>query len=168
MPSSRRMLRGFLGALAILREKTGTRLPIATVVVHKVASAVKKLFPGIRRLHLVGSRLRHKYGRDLDFVAVVDDLADVPTRNILDITIGTLKVNLFAALPREVEASILEFGLGADIMRWKRAAIRKGLKLNRYGLWKGERLVAYRMAEIAAILGMPLKPELVYTLENPL
>jgi len=168
MPSSRRMLSRFFLALEAVRKKTGMRLPIATVVVHKVAADVKKRFPKFRRLHLVGSRLRHKYARDLDFVAVVEAHADAEPRNILDVTVGPIRVNLFVALPLEVEASILEFGLGADILRWKLSAVRKGLTLNRYGLWRKGRIVTHRMAEIAAILGMPLKPELVYTLENPL
>lgn len=168
MPSSRRMLSRLFLALGAVREKTGLRLPIATIVVHRIAEAVRKTFPRILRLHLVGSRLRHKYGRDVEFVAVVEHLEDMPSRNVVGLKIANLKVDLFFSLPQEVEASILEFGLGADIMRWKRAAIRKGLKLNRYGLWKNGKLVAVKMAEIAAILGMPLKTELVFSLENPL
>jgi hypothetical protein len=67
-----------------------------------------------------------------------------------------------------MEAAILEFGLGLDIIRWKRAAISMGYQLNRYGLWRGKVLVTQKMAQISSILGLPLKPHLVYTLKNPL
>lgn len=144
------------------------RIPIATALIFKAAQSIRKIFPQIQRLHLVGSRLRHKYGRDLDFVAVVDSVGDMPSRNILDLSYGGFKINLFFATPEEAETTILEFGLGFDIMRWKRAAIAKGLKLNRFGLWKDSRVVTRKMAEIAAVLGMPLKPFLVMTLRNPL
>jgi hypothetical protein len=144
------------------------RLPIATLIVLRTAQAIKKMFPTVRRLYLVGSRLRHKYGRDLEFVAEVDRLEDMPGRNVIGLYFGTLKVDLFFSLPDEVDTHILEFGLGRDIMRWKRTAIRKGLKLNRFGLWKGPRKITGDMKKIAAILGLPLKPHLVFSRQNPL
>jgi DNA polymerase/3'-5' exonuclease PolX len=143
------------------------REAISTIQVGLVAKAVKNLFPTIKKLHLVGSRLRHKVGRDLDFVAVVDDEKSMPTRNVTT-TIGSMKLNVFFSLPSEVETHILEFGLGFDIMRWKRAAIKKGFKLNRYGLWKKGIKVTGSMRRIATLIGMPLKPHLVYSLKHPL
>lgn len=150
-----------------VRKKTVPRAPISIALIREVAKALRRMFPKIQKLHLVGSRIRHAYARDLDFVAVVRDLRDMPGRNVT-LKIGNLTVNLFASLPDEVETHILEFGLGADIMRWKRAAKRKGFKLNRYGLWRKGVKVSGKMAEIAALIGMPLKPFLVDTLRNPL
>ena len=151
------------------RKKAGKspRATIPTIKVATVAKSIRGAFPKIKALHLVGSRLRHRYGRDLDFVAVVDDLGDVPGR-ALTLQAGDTKINLFVSLPEEVETHILEFGLGFDIMRWKRAAIQKGLKLNRYGLWKNGVKVTGSMRKIAQLLGMPLKSHLVFSLRNPL
>lgn len=154
-------------ALGAIRKKSGTRPPIATGDIVLTARAMKLMFPQIEALHLVGSRLRRKVGRDLDFVAVVDDVRNMPARNLTDLEFGGRMVNLFFATPDEVEPSILEFGLGADDIRWKKAAKAKGFRLNRFGLWKGPRRLSNRMAEIAKILGMPLKPFLVLSLENP-
>ena len=147
-----------------MAEKKGARLPIATLVVRETARTVKKAIPGIRRLHLVGSRLRHSYARDLDFVAVSPQMAGRNTT----IRIGTLTVNLFFSSPRDVEAAILEFGLGFDILRWKRKAKSLGYRLNRYGLWRGQVVVTRKMAQIASLLDLPLRPFLVYTLKHPL
>lgn len=164
------MLNEFLLAASSFPSKKNLppRLPIATLLVLRTAQAIKKMFPTIRHLYLVGSRLRHKYGRDLEFVAEVNRLEDMPGRNVIGLKFGTLKVDLFFSLPDEVDTHILEFGLGRDIMRWKRFAIRKGLKLNRFGLWKGPKRISTNMREIAAILGVPLKPHLVFSRQNPL
>jgi len=147
------------------KAKAPPRLPIATALVEQTAKAIKDLHPKIKQLHLVGSRLRHKYGRDLDFVAVTDDLA-LFGRNAT-LRVGDFKVNLFFASTKNVEATILEFGLGLDIMRWKRKAIERGYRLNRYGLWHGKVFVSAEMGRIAALLELPLKPFLVYTLKHP-
>lgn len=145
------------------------RVPIASFLVQAAAKTTHKMFPQVQELHLVGSRLRHKYGRDLEFVAVVEDEADMPARNMVDaLKTDGFDVDLFFSLPDEVEMHILEFGLGFDIMRWKRAAMAKGYHMNRYGLWRGKHLVTQKMAEVAKLLGMPLKPFLVATLNNPL
>jgi DNA polymerase/3'-5' exonuclease PolX len=142
------------------------RLPISTEVVKNAAFLVKRLFPVILRLHLVGSRLRHKYGRDIDFVAVIKD----PSLAGMNKTVkfGSISVNLFTANPSNVEAAILEYGLGMDVKRWKRAAKDRGFKLNRYGLWRKGTLISSKMDPIAGLLGMALKPSLVYSLDNPL
>lgn len=155
-----------MGIKTAARRKEGVpaRVPIETLLVRETAKAVKRLIPEVRHLHLVGSRLRHRYGRDLDFVAVSPTLAG---RN-KTLKVGNLTVNLFFSSQQEVEPAILEYGLGFDIMRWKRKAISMGYRLNRYGLWKGSALVSVKMAEISSLLGLPLKPSLVYTLRNPL
>jgi DNA polymerase/3'-5' exonuclease PolX len=156
-----------MGIRTAARKKIGRtpRMPIATLLVGETAKAIKALHPGIKDLHLVGSRLRHRYGRDLDFVAVTDQPA-VTGRNAT-LRVGDFKVNLFFADKDNVESAILEFGLGLDILRWKRKAIDRGYRLNRYGLWKGKVLVSSEMGKIAALLGLPLKPQLVYTLKHP-
>lgn len=155
-------------AAALKKKNLPPRLPIATLLVLRTAQAIKKMFPTVRNLYLVGSRLRHKYARDLEFVAEVDRLEDMPGRNMIGLKFGTLKVDLFFSLPNEVDTHILEFGLGYDIMRWKNTAKRKGFKLNRFGLWKGPTRVTTNMRKIAALLGLPLKPHLVFSRQNPL
>jgi len=176
-----------LGIRTAAKKKIG-RLPrmiIETIVVKRTADQVRALFPQVERLHLVGSRLRHRYARDLEFVAVVKDERNLPGRTLVNIfgrppdkeiakmspariEALPLKIDLFFALPEEVEATILEFGLGLDNIRWKKQAIKKGLKLTRYGLFKGSKLVTRKMEEIAALIGIPLKPHLVHSLKNPL
>jgi hypothetical protein len=155
-----------LGVFAQGAKRT-RRLPIETAVVVSAARFVRKRFPKIRRLHLVGSRLRRKVGRDIDFVAVVAS-RQLTRRNVLDLPFGNLNINVFFTLPDEVEPAILEFGLGMDDVRWKRKAKAMGLTLNRYGLWKGSVRVSNKMKEIAAILDLPLKPFLLMSLRNPL
>jgi len=165
------VMSGYLSGIRTAAARKKSKPPreiIRTIIVRDLARRVVREFPQIRRLHLVGSRLRHRYARDVEFVAVVDDERNMPSRNIVNALDGPVKVDLFFSLPDEVEPHILEFGLGFDIMRWKRAAIAKGYKLTRYGLWKGNARVSNRMAEIAVLIGMPLKPNLVWSLENPL
>jgi hypothetical protein len=149
-------------------QKTRPRVPIHTLVITEAALAVKRIFPKIKRLHLVGSRLRRPVGRDIEFVAVVRNKRDLPARNMRGaIKVNNFKVDLFFALPDEVETTILEFGLGLDNIRWKKAAKDRGFKLNRFGLFKGSKKISGSMIEIAGILGKPLKPFLIVSLENP-
>lgn len=139
-------------------------MPIATLLIHKVAKAVKELYRA-KAVYLVGSRLRHKYGRDLDFTAEVNK--SMAGRNVT-FKIGQLSVNVFFASSEDIEATTLEFSLGMDSIRWKKKARSMGFVLNRYGLWyKGVR-VTTKAKEIAAVLGMKLKPFVMTTLENPL
>lgn len=171
-----------MGIRTAARKKIG-KLPraiIETIVVKGIANRIKSVFPQVERLHLVGSRLRHREARDVEFVAAVSSLNDMPGRALInifdrppdkDIKRGKTyppKVDLFFATPEEVEAHIIEFGLGLDNIRWKKAAKKKGYKLTRYGLFKGPVLVTQKMVEIARLIGMPLKPHLIMSLENPL
>lgn len=166
--TAKTILRGKVGLNDLGAVKEGERVDIAQSTVRTAAKAARKLFPQIEDLYLVGSRLRHKYGRDIDFVAVVNRALDLPGRNITDLAIGRLGLNLFFALPDEVEPTVLEFGLGMDVTRWKRRAIEKGYKLNRFGLWSGPVRVTNKLAEIAYLLDLQPKSFLFATLENPL
>lgn len=177
----------FLTLMGLLGYRTATRkqgpkpprMVIETLIVKKTAEKIKSIFPNIDRLHLVGSRLRHRDARDIEFVAVVEDPRNLIGRTIVnvfdrpddkDIKPGVSyppKVDLFFSLPSEVEAHILEFGLGLDNIHWKKAAQKKGYRLTRYGLFKGSVLVTQKMAQIARLLRLKLKPRLVYSLENP-
>lgn len=141
------------------------RMPIATLVVRETARTIKELYPKIEKLYLVGSRLRHREARDLDFVAA-SKVEEVNGRNVT-LRVGNMSVNLFFALSGEEEPTLLEFGLGLDIIRWKRQAIKLGFHLNRYGLWKGKALVSQKMVEIAQLIHMPLKSHLLFTLHHP-
>jgi DNA polymerase/3'-5' exonuclease PolX len=133
----------------------------------EAAPIVKKAFPKILRLHLVGSSLRHGEGKDIDFVAVVTEKG--PTdKNIIGFDLGGMTSDIFTTPEATVESFILEYGLGKDNIRWKMKAQKLGLKMNRYGLWQGETLVTAKMAEIAEKLGYPLKEHLTTSLRNPL
>lgn len=155
------------------------RAVIETIIVKNIAEKIRGIFPQIARLHLVGSRLRHREARDVEFVAVVEDPRNLIGRTIInvfdrpenkDIKPGKTyppKVDLFFSLPNEVESHILEFGLGMDNVRWKKAAQKKGYRLTRYGLFKGSILITQKMGEIAKLIGMKIKPSLVHSLKTP-
>jgi DNA polymerase/3'-5' exonuclease PolX len=140
------------------------------------ARVVKRLFPGIRKLYLVGASIRGKVGTDIDFVA------EMPTETKPDQVINVpllikvprrkrrvgVEVDVFFASPQTVKTTVLHYGLGKDIIRWKKIARSKGYKLNRYGLWKGMKRVTGSPTKIALILGTNLKPFIQATLDSPL
>lgn len=133
----------------------------------EAAKLVKEAFPKTKRLHLVGSTLRHGKGDDMDFVAVVEEkLPD--DKNIIGFKVGDTTSDIFFSLDATVESFIIEYGLGMDVIRWKTKAQKQGFKLNRYGLWDGATLVTAKMVEIADKLALPLKEKLVWSLNNPL
>ena len=148
--------------------KSKPRQKIASGVVIAAARKVRTMFPQVLTLHLVGSRLRHGEGRDLEFCAVVEDQASLPARTLVGATtVGNVAVDLFFALPSEIQMTILEFGLGLANMTWKRDAIKLGYRLNRYGLWRNGKLVTQNMWETARILGREVPSSLAFSLENP-
>jgi len=140
------------------------------------ARVVKRLFPGIRKLYLVGASIRGKVGTDIDFVA------EMPTETKPDQVINIpllikvprrkrrigVEVDVFFASPESVKATVLHYGLGKDIIRWKKIARSKGYKLNRRGLWKGKKRITGSVVRIAKMLGTDLKPFILATLGNPL
>ena len=155
-------------------------------LVQGAAKVVKKMFPSIRNLYLVGASIRGKTGSDIDFVAevpavtkrqqkIVEKLEKDQVINLpLKLPVPgrknrvAIETDVFFAYPDNLETTVLHYGLGKDIIRWKTIARDKGLKLNRYGLWKGSREVTGNVAEIAAILGTKLKPFIYGTMDNPL
>ena len=148
--------------------KSKPRQKISSGVVIAAARKVREMFPGISTLHLVGSRLRHVDARDIEFCAVVEDQASLPARTLVGATtVGNVAVDLFFALPSEIQMTILEFGLGLANMTWKRDAIKLGYRLNRYGLWRNGKLVTQNMWETARILGREVPSSLAFSLENP-
>lgn len=136
----------------------------------EAAVIVKKAYPDIKRLHLAGSSLRHGAGEDIDFVAVVDVKETVNEgKNKIGFSLdGEMKSDIFFTTEATLETFLIEYGLGKDNIRWKMKAQKQGLKLNRYGLWKGDELVTAKMAEIAKKLELPLKEHLTRSLEAPL
>jgi len=163
-----RKTRIFMGIQAARRKKSKPRRWAEGFLVGRAAREVQQTYPQALRLHLVGSRLRHPEARDLEFVVVVVQEEDMPARNVIDaLRVDGFDVDLFFATPDEVESHIIEYGTGMDIVRYKRAAIKRGYKLNRYGLWKGGRKVSGSMQEIMRFIKMPLKPHLVWSLEHP-
>lgn len=142
------------------------RNPVETIFIEAVVRKVKKVYRSVSRLYLVGSRSRRREAMDLDFVAVVPEDRTLSRRNAT-LEAWNMKVNIFFSRPKEVDPHIIEYGLGMDIVRWKRAAIKLGMKLNRYGLHDGSKV--YRsMRVIASRLGMKLKSHLVQIKANPL
>ena len=150
------------------QKKKSKRVPIDAAIIVASARAIRKLYPNIRKLYLVGSRLRRPIGRDIEFVAEVPPSKPMPRRAIPNaLPSAPFKVDVFFARPDEVDAHILQFGLGKDDIRWKRAAKARGLRLNRFGLWRGSVRIAGGMEEIAVLLGMPMKPFLLWSKRNP-
>lgn len=163
-----RKARVMMGIKAARPKKSKPRRWAEGFLVGRAAREVRQTYPQALRLHLVGSRLRHPEARDLEFVVVVSREEDMPSRNIIDaFRVDGFDVDLFFATPDEVETHIIEYGTGMDIVRYKRAAIQHGFKFNRYGLWKNDRKVSGSMRDIARLIGMPLKPHLVWSLEHP-
>lgn len=151
------------------KEGAPPRAVIETMIVRRVADFLHDSFPQIRSLHLVGSRLRHREARDLDFVATVPSADELPDGRMKTLSFGPIpKINVWFALPDELEMHVLHFGLGLDSIRWKRRAMERGYHLNQYGLWKGAKLVTQKMVKVAKLLDLPLKPFLVATVKNPL
>ena len=166
----------------------------STAAVHKhhaqlvkgAAKVVKKMFPSIRNLYLVGASIRGKTGSDIDFVAEVPAVTEKQQKiveklekdQVINIPLKlpvpgrknkiTIEMDVFFAYPDNVETTVLHYGLGKDIIRWKTIARDKGLKLNRYGLWKGSKRLTGDPGKIATILGTKLKPFIYGTLDNPL
>ena len=148
--------------------KSKPRQKIASGVVIAAARKVHSEYPMISTLHLVGSRLRHAEARDLEFVGVVPDEDPLPARTIpAAVTVAGVPVDLFFARPSEIGMTVLEFGLGLAITHWKRDAIKQGLRLNRYGLWRNGKLVTQNIWECARILGREVPSALAFSLENP-
>jgi DNA polymerase/3'-5' exonuclease PolX len=155
-------------------------------LIRGAARTVKKMFPQIKSLYLVGASIRGKVGTDIDFVAEVpavtpqqrkivqklerDQVINIPL--MLPVPGRKQKVrvetDIFFAYPTNLKTTVLHYGLGKDIIRWKTRARSRGYKLNRYGLWKGKKRITGSPARIAQILGTDLKPFINATLDHPL
>ena len=163
------------------RADDGKRFRRASVVVHAEAISSRLLaVPGVRRLEQAGSfrRGRETVG-DLDLLVEADDAAPVmeafvtfdevrqvlahgPTKSTVVLRNG-LQVDL-RVVPAESFGAALNYFTGskAHNVALRALAQKAGLKLNEYGLFRGEAAVAGRTEEdIYAALGLGyVEPEL--------
>lgn len=166
-----------LEGLALLAQRGGRR-PLGTVL--DLAEDLERRLaavPGVRRAALAGSvRRRRDTIGDLDFLVAADDAAAV-TRAFLALpevahvygtgatkTMVRLHTGMDADLrvvPDESFGAALHYFTGSKDhnVALRRLAIERGLKLNEYGVFAGERAIAGRTeADVYAALGLPFIP----------
>lgn len=157
------------------RKILGHVLPLAT----GIEEAMRKV-PGVRRAVVAGSvRRRQETVGDLDFLvttskpetameefAALPDVRGVVERGPTRMTVR-LKNGMLADLRVVADAAFgaaLQYFTGdkQHNVLLRQMAIKKGLKLNEYGLWKGrERVAARTEEEIYRKLGLPyIEPEI--------
>jgi hypothetical protein len=137
----------------------------------KLYNEIKDLLkPVVSKIELVGSASRlHDVVNDLDIVAVPKkDIKTYLETKGIQATSGAEKVinfnykgtpiNLWSVPSESYGASIIHFGSGKFIIALKRKAIEMGLKLNRYGLFRGNvKIAGENYDEILKILGSNTK-----------
>jgi len=171
--SEQKILKG----IAFLRQAGGRR-PIGTVLdlVHDIETRLRGL-PGVTQAHVAGSiRRRRETIGDADFVVVtaraepvmkffvaMPEVAHVygtgPTKTMVRLANG-MDADLRVVPAASFGAALNYFtGSKAHNVKLRRIALEKGLKLNEYGLFKGERAIAGRTEEeIYAALGLQYVP----------
>ncbi|MDH5284468.1 MAG: PHP domain-containing protein, partial [Gemmatimonadota bacterium] len=97
--------------------------------------------------------------RFVGYPEVEEVLAQGPTRAAIRLRSG-LQVDLRIMEPESYGAGLYYFtGSKAHNIAIRRLAQERGLKINEYGVWKGEKRVAGRTErEVAAAVGLPLIP----------
>jgi DNA polymerase (family 10) len=183
-----RTLRGFgkksedeiLRGLDFLRQHRG-RFPLGQVlpIAHSIEGRLREL-ECVQKVQVAGSILRRKDSvGDADIVVVSDDAATVmdffttmpevahvhgkgPTKSSVRLAMG-MDVDL-RVVPRESFGAALNYFTGskAHNVHLRRIALDRGLKLNEYGLFKGDKAIAGRTEEeLYEALGLPfIVPEL--------
>jgi len=163
-------------------ERSAGRTPLAVAV--DVAEALcqqVRRFPGVKKVEMAGSARRGvETVGDLDLLCQADDgqkvvqrftqlsdegqvLAAGKTKGSIVVANpygGRIQVDL-RVVPAESFGAALQYFTGskAHNVRLRELAIKKGYKLNEYGLFKGDRQVAGRTeAEIYKKLGLPWMP----------
>ena len=158
------------------RTPLGQALPVAETFADLVAS-----WPGVQRVAIAGSlrRAAETIG-DIDILCAADDgeatvkkftslndvkrvLAGGATKGSITVDAGEgreVQVDLRVVESRSFGAALQYFtGSKAHNVRLRELAIRKGLRLNEYGLFDGEACVASENEEdIYAALGVPCPP----------
>ncbi|MGH9460765.1 MAG: PHP domain-containing protein [Vicinamibacteria bacterium] len=184
----RRSLRGFgkkseeeiLRGLDFLRQHRG-RFPIgqALPIAHSIERRLREL-GCVQKVQVAGSILRRKEtvgdadilvvsedaARVMDFFTSMPEVAHVygkaPTKSSVRLAMG-MDADL-RVVPRESFGAALNYFTGskAHNVHLRRIALDRGLKLNEYGLFKGEKAIAGRTEqELYQALGLPfIVPEL--------
>ena len=171
--SEQRILKG----LAFAESSSGReRLAIVRPLVEELATTVRR-FPGVTRVEIAGSiRRRRETVGDADVLAiarkaepVIDAFTSLPqvarvlgrgdTKGSVKLGSG-LQVDLRVVPEESFGAALLYFtGSKSHNVTLRQIAIKKELKLNEYGLFRGTRRIAGRTeAEIYERLGLALIP----------
>lgn len=166
-----------LEAVTFFEEAAGRR-PLGEVleIARRIETALKTV-PGVEQVAVAGSIRRHRETiGDVDLLVATRDPAPVtrafetlpevrvvfahgPTRTLVRLTNG-MDADLRVLAPESFGAALLYFtGSKAHNVALRRIAIKHGLKLNEYGLFRGEQAIAARTeAEVYEALGLPWIP----------
>ena len=159
-------------------KKSGSRYPIGAILplIHEIEKRLEKV-PGMRRVAVAGSIRRWKETiGDGDLLAVSNDPDRVmgffvsmpeviyihakgPTKSSIKLKSG-IDVDLRVVPEESFGAALCYFtGSKAHSISLRKIAMAKGLKLNEYGVFRGERPIAGRTEEeVYAALGLPFIP----------
>ncbi|MDO9463177.1 MAG: DNA polymerase/3'-5' exonuclease PolX [Deltaproteobacteria bacterium] len=169
-----------LKGIAILK-KGRERLPvgIALPVAEEIVALLRKKCPGCP-VHLAGSiRRRRETAKDIDLLVASDEPARVmevftalplvseitvsgETKSSIRTRAG-ISVDLRVVEPKSLGAALCYFtGSKAHNIRIRDLAVRQGLKINEYGIFKGEKWLGGRTEEeVFQAVGLPyIPPEL--------
>jgi hypothetical protein len=165
---------------SILNELKGLNEEVTLHKIKKLYTEIKEILkPIISKIELVGSASRlHDVVNDLDIVAIPKrDIKTYLEEKGIQATSGAEKVinfkykgtpiNIWVTDKTSWGSSVLHFSSGKGIIQLKQKAIQMGLKLNRYGLFKGDRKIAgENYDEILKILGTETKFSKIKLLEK--
>jgi DNA polymerase (family X) len=166
-----------LAGIASLRKAQGRQPLEAVLPFAREVEARLRAIPGVEAAVVVGSIRRQKPTvGDMDFLVVSRApkrvierfaampevervLAKGPTKALVHLTSG-LDADLRVVPAKSFGAALCYFtGSKAHNLALRRLAIKKGLKLNEYGLFRGEKMIAGRTEEeLYAALGLPYIP----------
>ncbi|MFZ5994111.1 MAG: DNA polymerase/3'-5' exonuclease PolX [Thermodesulfobacteriota bacterium] len=170
-----------LKGIAILK-KGRERLPVGLVlpVAEEIMAVMRKKCPRLGRVHLAGSlRRRRETAKDIDLLVASDEPARVmevftglPLVSAITASGETkasirtregVQVDLRVVEPKSLGAALCYFtGSKAHNIRIRDLAVRQGLKINEYGIFKGEKWLGGRTEEeVFRAVGLPyIPPEL--------
>jgi DNA polymerase (family X) len=140
----------------------------------KAEKVIQILKPYVSRIAIGGSLARkHEDVGDVDLIAISkgDNIKEALKKNprISDITGGEQNVNfkyggigfnLWLTPEKSFEATWLHFSWGKAIIRAKILAKKKGYKLTRYGLFRDEKFITGKAADIFKLVGMSPKKDI--------
>jgi hypothetical protein len=146
-----------------------------------ITNIIKRfLKPAVTKFETVGSVARvHPTVSDVDIVVILRkgiNLRDFIERKFrvksgkekaMTFSYDNTDINIWTSDKSSFGSSVLHFGAGKGIIQLKREAIKRGMKLNRYGLWKGNRKIAGEdWKEILSILKTGTKFASIKMLED--